>query len=183
MAKKLFFVMMIAALSTGGVFAEEAPPVEASRAKNTAAVTVGLIGVEASYERSLTRNFSVLADVSYSNVFFVGDSYTAAIRGRWYPWGKTFFLDLGLGYGNTVGLLGSTAEFVLLILTLGLVRPDAINDALRVQGLLVAPSMGWKIDVGKPGGFVIPVVLGLDVVVGGRTDVVPYARVGVGFSF
>ena len=50
----------------------------------------------------------------------------------WYPWAKTFYIGIGLGYSYYL---------------------------LTVHTLLVAPGLGWRIDFGRPGGFIMNIGL------------------------
>jgi hypothetical protein len=190
MAKNLCLAALVLTLIAGGLFSQEQ-----ERAKNTIAITGGVypLSVELSYERALSSHFSVLIDGSYSDfLIFSSDSstsvmneYAAAVKGRWYPWAKTFFLELGAGYGNGLGLAGGAAYLVTYMLTFGLV--DLPPDIFRANGLLISPGLGWKIDIGKPNGFVLPVNVGNDLIVDfshpGFVDFIPYARIGLGYSF
>ena len=192
MAKKLCLAVLVLTFIAGGLFSQE--QTEQERAKNTIAITVGVypLSVELSYERALSSHFSVLIDGSYSDYLIPGsdsvslmNEYTAAVKGRWYPWAKTFFLELGVGYGNGLGLAGGAAYLATYIFTLGLV--DLPPDIFRANGLLISSGLGWKIDIGKPNGFVLPVNVGNDLIVDfshpGFVDFIPYARIGLGYSF
>jgi hypothetical protein len=176
MTKRIFLLLIVFVIITGGIFSQEA-----ERAKNTGALSFSFIGIGASYERMLTKHFSVTLDIAYTTLFVFLDDFTAAIKGRWYPGAKAFFLELGLGYGNMVGAAGSAIAFLTWIFTAGLAGD--VSNNLRTQGLLVSPGLGWKFDPGKPNGIVIPVNLGIDIVFGPLPDVLPYARIGVGYSF
>jgi hypothetical protein len=180
MVMKKLIILVVLAFCAGGLFSEEKEGKNQERPKNAIALTFGAIAVEASYERALTDHFSVLASVSY-NWFFFGDETAAAVKARWYPWAGAFFLEMGAGYANTIGLAGGYGNIMLLFLTLGLSGDQYEN--FRIHGLLLAPALGWRFDPGKPGGVIIPLNLGVDYIIGSRIDFVPYARVGVGFSF
>jgi hypothetical protein len=55
------------------------------------------------------------------------------VKGRWYPWGKTFHLGFGLGGNGYEDLLTSD------------------NNRSRTF-FAFSPELGWRIDGGKPGG-------------------------------
>ncbi|GHV28399.1 hypothetical protein AGMMS4952_11930 [Spirochaetia bacterium] len=132
-------------------------------------------GLVTAYERAITRAFSLGLE-TFGNFSFEIDTYndTSWVRGvagaqtrvKWYPGGGPFFADLGLGYAWEVG--------------------DVNRD-----GFLVSPEAGWKIDPGKPGGFVIipavtvPVFIGRDKgsAYGSSIDVGLLSTISLGFAF
>ena len=177
MLKKLLLLFIVLSIISGTVIAQE-------RAKNSIAVQVGVIGAELSYERIFNPFFSVLADVSYTTMIFL-DEFTASAKGRCYPFGGSFFLELGLGYSYGKGVVGAMTDMMLTVFTLGwyLTYKDFDNDPWRSGGFLIQPGLGWKIDIGKPDGFVIPISLGLNIKKGEVSDFMPYLRVGLGYSF
>ena len=178
MAKRMILLVIVLMVISGGVFAQD-------RAKNSIALSVGLIGGELSYERMFNRHFSILADVSYTTLFLV-DEFTLSAKGRWYPFGKTFFLDLGLGYSYGKGFVGLLSDILLGVITFGywLEYKDFDDDNFRTGGFLVQPGLGWKIDVGKPDKLVLPIFMGVDLKIwSGMPDIMPYLRIGLGYSF
>jgi hypothetical protein len=72
---------------------------------------------------SLGTNFYFQWPSKYFNYFEINAFFRA------YPWGKIFFLGIGLGYWNY--------NFY------------SYSD----NGFTFVPEIGWKIDVGKVGGF------------------------------
>ena len=178
-AKKLFFLFIALLIISGSVVAQGQ-----ERAKNCVSIEVGVFGAEASYERIFNKYLSVLADVSYTQLFFM-DEFTASGKGRVYPFGGTFYLELGLGYTYGKGVVGFVGDMMLTVLTFGywLQVKDFENDNYRTGGFLVQPGLGWKIDIGKPDGFVIPISMGLDIKPGDKPDFMPYLRLGLGYSF
>jgi hypothetical protein len=62
------------------------------------------------------------------------------VAGRFYPWGRTFYAGLGFGFGVHSGI-----EPIANI-------PDTEWFIMRV-GFDIVSELGWKIDVGNPGGF------------------------------
>ena len=182
MVKKtaVFLVLLIAA---GGLFAQEITIVENEKPKNTAALSFGFIGVEGSYERQFNNYLSVLVDASYTTLVLM-DEFTASVKGRWYPFGKTFYLDLGLGYSYGYGTVNLMKDMILTTLTFGWWLTQIDYDNIRTGGFLIQPGLGWKIDVGKPGAFVLPIGMGLDFKIGPEIpDVTPFFRIGLGYSF
>jgi hypothetical protein len=94
---------------------------------------------ELRYELMLNPSFSIGAYVYYEFSFGIG------ITGRWYPFSKSFFLELGAGYNklyfNNIYFDHDTGRWV-----------KRIED---LNGIDIIPGLGWRIDVGKPGGFYI----------------------------
>ena len=178
MVKKILLIVIVFLVISGGVFAQD-------RANNSIVASFGIFGAELSYERIFTPRFSVLADVSYTYLVFM-DEFTISAKGRWYPFGKTFFLDLGLGYSYGKGFVGFTADALLTVITFGawLAIKDFEDDNLRTGGFLIQPGLGWKFDIGKPDRFVLPVSMGLNIKARSEVpDFMPYLRIGLGYSF
>lgn len=176
MTKRFFLFFICLLVLIGGVFAQSE-----ERAKNNISLSAGIIGAELSYERMFNRHFSVLADVSYTTLI-VMDEFTVSGKGRWYPFGKIFYLDLGLGFSYGEGVAGAVGDMILLLFTFG--NHDVESDVFRSGGFLIQPGLGWKIDIGKPDGFVLPVAMGLDIKLGSEvSDFMPYLRAGLGYSF
>ena len=175
MTKKILLAALVMFVMAGALFARES-----GGAKNTASLSVGLFALEASYERELTSHLSVSLDAAYTWLFLV-DHYSLSARGRWYPGKGVFFLELGLGYGYGTGFYGGIADMLVFIFTVGQVD---IKEYTKCGGFLMSPALGWKFDIGKPDGFVLPLTLGLDIKTTPITpDLVPYMRLGLGYSF
>jgi len=165
-------------------------------AKNRIALSAGMIGAELSYERLFSRHFSVLGQVSYSNWIFA-DSISVSGKARLYPFGKTFYLELGLGYSNGYNLGDDLTKFIgdlmLGLITFGLwFTTDQFKennkelDSSRDHGLLLQTGLGWNIDIGKPDGFMLPIGMGLDIRIAANDilpPILPYLRIGLGYSF
>lgn len=95
----------------------------------------------ASYEFEIVPQFSVgisaavqfypfaLAAVAFAPDT-IKDASGTIVEGQahWYPWGEAFHLDAGLGYSD---YLSSMPTF------------------------LIAPGIGWRFDLGEPGGLVL----------------------------
>jgi hypothetical protein len=180
MAKKMILVLVIFALLGGALFSQET---EAAKWRpNTIALHASLIGAAFNYERAFTPHLSLLADTS---VNVLGFAFTAAIKGRWYPFAGAFYVEMGVGYGRAVGLFGMVAEFTTVFLTLGFFD---IPGGMLLNGVVFTPAIGWKIALGR-GGLVLPIGLGIDLFYGKRNgidipvDLVPNIRIGLGYSF
>jgi hypothetical protein len=106
--------------------------------------------VTAGYERSLNRSFSIGVE---SGLDFAGlrnvDTTVAEsmvfvssfndLFVRWYPWQRSFFINLGAGYEHG-GL-------------------ETEKDKTSVF-LYLKPQVGWKIDIGRAGGWIFETRLG-----------------------
>jgi hypothetical protein len=87
---------------------------------------ISLLGLGVRYERMLNSQWSVGANVYWTSFIFIYTEYSADATVRFYPWGKTFFTGIGVGY----------------------------HDQLWTgSGFALTPEVGWKIDVGEKGSF------------------------------
>jgi hypothetical protein len=96
------------------------------------------LGATVSYERFITKKFSLVPEINAA--YFSGVLSTellGEVRARYYPFSGSFFVDFGLGYG--------------LLLQMYYPYP--------AQGILASPGVGWKIDIGKPDGFIFNIGL------------------------
>jgi len=179
MIKKTVLLFIVMAAVSGALFAQNQV-----KAKNAVALSFGVFGAGLSYERMFNSHLSVLADVSYTTLIFM-DEFTISGKGRWYPFGKTFFLDLGLGYSYGKGVVGFMGDMILTVMTFGwyLTQKDFDNDVFRSGGFLIQPGLGWKIDIGKQDRFILPIAMGLDIKTGRVPDFMPYLRIGLGYAF
>ena len=180
MIKKAILICIVLLIVSGALYAQNQ-----DRAKNAFSLTFGVIGAELNYERMFNRHLSVLADVSYTTLIFM-DEFTVSGKGRWYPCGRAFFFEMGLGYSYGRGVVGFMGEMLLTIFTFGwyLTVMDTKDDVFRRSGgFLIQPALGWKIDIGKRDGFVLPITMGLNIKTGKMPDLLPYLRIGVGYAF
>ena len=175
MTKKVLFLCLIILIAGGAVFAQ-------GFARSSVAVQFTLIGASASYEFIISPHFSLLGEVAYTTMVLINE-FSAAAKARWYPFGKAFYLDLGLGYCYGRGYIDFTADMVMIVLTLGYWLYTKDWDEPYRGGFLIQPGLGWKIDIGKPDGFVLPISMGLDIKIGEYPDFFPYFRIGIGYSF
>ena len=105
--------------------------------------TLAHIAGELRYEYIINPSFSVGAYTYYELSFGTG------ISGRWYPSSKSFFFEVGLGYnklfGNSIYLEHDTDKW--------------IDFKFDYNGIEIVPGIGWRINIGKPGGlFITPSV-------------------------
>jgi len=124
-------------------------------------INIASFGIAAQYDRQISLYTSLGARVSF---FWIGlnqsspsdasfGASTLSIEGniRYFPAGRVFFIGGFLGYGN--------------ILYLGTGYDDE-SDRQSVNVLTnyfkFGPRMGWRIDFGKPGGFILDIAMGYD---------------------
>jgi TolB-like protein len=99
-------------------------------------------GIGARYERMLSSRIS-LGTIVYWGFFSTFDAVTPNGFGidasfRWYPWGKTFFAGIALGFSTC---------------SISIMRDDRERSTTYQTGFAITPEIGWKIDIGNPGGF------------------------------
>lgn len=151
MSKRFFLFLILAIIAAGGLFAQVQ---DADSHLNWISGEVGLFGAGLRYERMMGDKVSIGGTAVWGNTFFFFGSVGAMATGRFYPWGGAFYAELGVGFGNT---------------TLS-----------NVTGVMVAPSIGWKIDVGLPGGFFLNPHIAVPLAIGkSKFD----DTFGVGFGF
>jgi len=140
--KKGILILILAVVIAGGVFAQ------ADAVNNWISGELSLLGVGARYEYMLTPNFSVGAYAYWNNLFIIWNDWGVGAVGRFYPWGKTFYAELGLGFGYHSGVqdISYTTDW-----------GDKYTDSrwVGITGFSIIPGLGWKIDLGEPGGFFI----------------------------
>ena len=158
MAKKGFLVVVLAAITAGGAFAQ-------SNAPNT----IMFLGSMLSYERTLTPKFAVGAEaaldfIGFPTTYYDGEAsdsveYAAILPlsidafARLYPWAGKFFTHLSLGF-QTMGLGHGD---------------DMVGADTKGNGFHAKLQAGWKIDIGKPAKWVFEARLGPAISVGGVT--------------
>ena len=163
--KKLFLVIVIIAFASGNIFAYE--DYETDSAKNTITFdlvplifytpifwivdpALNFVGTSIQYERYISRKFSVAGKIYYRGFYIIDDwqgektldlfsVLSLDAIARYYPTGKQFFLDGILGYAS---LLHSYEGY-------GTTRKS--NSHFFKLGA----KLGWRIDFGKPRGFVL----------------------------
>ena len=86
------------------------------------------IGLNAEYERSFNNKFSIAIDAGIDPMVWP----YVEIKGRWYPWSKTFFAGLGAGIWGFHPLIEE-------------------NNIIPS----ISPTIGWRIDIGKKNNWVI----------------------------
>jgi hypothetical protein len=183
--RKAIILVILALIVRGGLFAQETPgevpPREKAPPMNTFSVDAGPLitgaaggavlgrvisgasgsgfGIAAQYERQFTPYFSAAARFAYmglglsiSEISMNAASYSVEGHGRFYPFGESFFLDLMLGYAN----------FAMTLSGKGFDDMNSNGNYFKLGG-----KLGWRIDFGKPGGFVFEPAFGYSAGIGG----------------
>ncbi|MCL2762007.1 MAG: hypothetical protein FWD36_02215 [Treponema sp.] len=195
--KKRIFVLVLAVLIAGSVFAEQ----QANSKAHWLSGELSILGVGARYEYMLSPNLSISVNVYFNNLFLFLNDWGFAAAGRFYPWGKTFFAELGLGYGfhstfkdftyNDTYNAGSIWDDDLLEWVPNMVTEKRTEtDFVGITGFVVAPGVGWKIDVGAPGGFYVQPGIKLPITFGDQEPIITWGtgqkydtQFGVGMGF
>jgi len=144
---------------------------------NWFSVELALDGIGIRYERMLNSNVSLGLNYYHSIGISGWDYFEVNAFLRWYPAGRIFFLGLGLGYNSCTYGWQEYSYF------------DGSNyvyhrDYDTSAGFAIVPEIGWKIDVGNPGGFYIMPCLTFPFVFADPFfGVVRVAYFGVGFAF
>jgi hypothetical protein len=154
--KRAFLFLALVILITGGVFAQSF--------NNWISGEVTVIGAGLRYEYMLTPQWSVGGNAYWSSLFFFWNELSIDITGRFYPFGgnrtsiaRGLYVGLGLGFHIHTSLFD--------IVAIDGWYPTS-SDEFGIAGIGVTPDIGWKIDVGAPGGFYIapgikfPITLG-----------------------
>ena len=182
MAKKILCVVIIL-FTAVCVFAQDG-----RNGKNNISLSAGIFGAEAAYEYSLNRFLSLIGDVSYSWLG-IADEFTVSAKGRIYPFGGVYFLELGLGFAYGHSITDRIGDILLGALTLGWYFTQVPENRFDPNGgFLVQPGMGWKVPLGNS-ALTMPISMGLDFKLvkinedGKLPDAFPWLRVGLGYTF
>jgi hypothetical protein len=130
--KRVILVFVVMIVVAGSISAQGS----GSGAKNWISGELSLLGAGVSYERMLGSQFSVGGDVYWSSFFIILNELEVGAFGRFYPWAGIFFVEAGLGFHLHTWVTGNLEWEV-------------------ISGIAITPAVGWKIDVGNPGGFFI----------------------------
>ena len=155
-----------------GNFAEDFPEINSSG-----------FGIAAQYERQVLSQLGIAARFAYLGAGLDGgldftdsgatantsaglDIKTISAEGhaRFYPFdGRTFFLGGLLGYGNLMmdGSLSLKVNYAGMT-----VANENLTASLQRNYVKVGARLGWRIDFGRPGGFVFEPSLGYDYAIG-----------------
>jgi hypothetical protein len=190
--KNKIAILVLLTFAAGGLFAQE-EMAEDSRPMNTITVDVGPtivglglggiigavsgggsgmgVGIGAQYERHINQNFAAALRVAYlmtglsiSGASVDINSFSVEGHGRFYPFGGAFFLDAMAGYANfNMGISG------------GPINLSSDGNYVKLGG-----KLGWKIDFGKPGGFVFEPAIGYSA--GIKLSGKNFGKVSTGYS-
>jgi hypothetical protein len=122
-------------------------------------------GIAAQYERQILERLSAAGRFAYlgggAGISTESGGYTAelemnlssfSLEGhiRYFPFGKTFFLDGMLGYANL------SADFSGEVITTkyGVKQKESTNFTASRSYFKLGAKIGWRIDFGNPGGFI-----------------------------
>jgi len=170
----IFFVLVLVCI--GGLFAED----RAANIKNNwISGELSLLGVGARYERMLNSNLSVGANVYWSSFFFLYNELGLDASVRFYPWGKNFFAGIGLGFHTHTGVSTGKDTDVFGV-------EYEYTESIQINGVAITPELGWKIDVGKEGGFYLQPGIKLPITLGEKTGFLfgsDETKFGVGVGF
>jgi hypothetical protein len=125
-------------------------------------------GIAVQYERQINPFFSVAGRFAYL-AFGMGmtareglvnatvdtdfTSYSIEGHARLYPFTGSFFLDGMLGYGNL------STKFDGNVIATGL-GSQAVSSTVTRNYIKAGGKLGWRIDPGRPGGFVLEIAFG-----------------------
>ena len=150
MKKHIFLFLALAALAGGGAFAQT----------HFISAEASYLGGGGRYEYVISRYFTVGGNIYFNFIptpflsdFFTKDhtNFGMDIAGRWYPAGRRFFMELGLGYSTFTShrdkqyVRGSGSGRVQWT--------EEVTDTF--SGFGITPGFGWTIDTGRAGGFFI----------------------------
>jgi len=113
---------------------------------------LAIIGIGIRYERMLGSKISLGLNAYYNPnsdnpILACPQYFEINTFVRVYPWGKTFFLGVGMGYNHEFGEITR-------------------YQGIASNGFTIIPEIGWKIDAGDPGGFYIMPVFTCPIVFG-----------------
>jgi len=155
--KKILILFVLVTLFTGVVLAQEERA--ANVRNNWISGEASLFGVGARYEYMLNSQWSIGGNVYWNNLFLLWNELGIDVTARYYPWGKIFFVGMGLGYHGHSGTFDYDS-----IDSYG--KKQTVTWFGTIYGVAITPEAGWKIDVGSEGGFFLqpgvklPITLG-----------------------
>ena len=175
--KRILLLLVLAAVIAGGVSAQS------DFKRHWASGEVSLLGIGARYEFMLNPKWSVGGNFYWNNMFFFLNDWGVAATGRFYPWGKMFHIELGLGFSNHRGI-GDYSY------TYNNIEYSYSKEWIKVVGVGIIPGIGWKIDPGKKGGFFISPGIKVPITLGKKTAIIdwwydghdPGGEFGAGFN-
>jgi hypothetical protein len=175
--KKGLFILVLAVIVAGGVFAQKsstpapqspsqgaqrATPTQAkssSAPKNWFSGEVSILGAGIRFEHMLSDKMSLGGNIYYNNwLFLFGDDIGATFSFRFYPWGGNGNATEGMYFGGALGFHMGWYGWL----------SSYIGSWGNFYGAEITPEFGWKIDVGSPGGFFIEPGVKIPLLIGVR---------------
>ena len=183
--KKIIILIVLAIVIAGSVFAQG--ETTANVRTNWISGEISLFGLGARYERMLNENISIGVNVYWNNLLFFWNELGTDVSVRFYPWGRIFFIGAALGFHGHSGAFDY--EY-----TDGSGETQAGTWFGTINGVGITPEIGWKIDVGAPGGFFIQPGMKLPITFGAlemfgtddnefRTGIGFVVYLGLGYAF
>jgi hypothetical protein len=192
--KKFSLVFIFFILAVGAVFSQE----KAANARNNwisasfnffydVTFNDPEFGGSIKYERMLNPYISLGANayirvMSTEDVILPGGIGIDAVF-HYYPWGKTFFVGIALGYGGAY----IPRDYIERYYIEETEYFSGGGSGVFRTGIVVTPEIGWKIDVGNVGGFYLQTGVSCGFLffagVEGLLTYFPQAYLGMGFAF
>ena len=134
--KKALLIFFVILLLAEGLHAQQMSLNDEKNNRISAELSVFFPGVGASYERIVSSKISLGGKFYWCSLpSFIIDGFPNVFGMdafiHYHPWGKTFFLGLGLGFSYIAYQ----------------------NNDDNLYGVAITPEIGWKIDIGNIGGF------------------------------
>jgi len=183
--KKVLFVLVLAAVVAGGVFAQE------KEVKNWISGEVSIFGGGIRYEYMLNDKFSVGVN-GYAQTLIVWNDLGINAVARFYPF-EIFFAELGLGFGYHSGVGDITINGPKGSgMFYGKDSYTYTNEWIGIKGFSIVPGLGFKIDFDSPGGFFVQPGVKVPIIIGKKKPIMDWygdyekyytSEVGVGVGF
>jgi hypothetical protein len=188
MFKKVFMALLLAALVSGGLFAEQT----ANEKSNWISGEASLLGVGGRYERMLSPKISIGANAYWSSFFFLWNEIEVGGSFRFYPTGSAFFVGGGLGFHIHTGDMDYSYSYTVS----GTRYTSSGRWFGTIAGVSISPEIGWKFLVGSnrvlflQPGIKVPITFGVKSVdvssyyedeFGVGFGIVPYFGIGAAF--
>jgi hypothetical protein len=188
MTKKSLMVLVLAVVIAGGAFAQTAQnTVVVDIGPTIIGAAIGVLGdmagggeglsssgfgLAAQYERQILEKFSVAGRFAYlrggvgivdegpprAQAELVLSSFSIEGHARYYPRGRTFFLDGMLGYANMA--VGISGEMSVTDEVTGQKKVEKASMNMSQGFFKYGAKLGWRICFGKDGGFTFEPALG-----------------------
>ena len=155
-------------------------PKTADARNNWLSVGVTIAGGGIKYERMLHKNWSLGGDFYFQYITVFGDFFQigGGITTRLYPFGKAFYIGLGLGvdsftnsedqyYINGEKVTWNEYQDTKLY---SYVTKEEVLISYYYFGISIVPELGWRVDFGNTGGFYMDFGVKLPLVIGWRNE-------------